>query len=70
MSFAHTKCAGWWIEYAHDYCYVQNTYFIPFSDAPTTNYWDLTGKQVQVPDNTTHREEKLIGYYQVHNCHC
>lgn len=55
---------GWWIEYALDYCYVQNTYFIPFTDVKPENFWDITEHIVPIPKNITEREEKLIGYYQ------
>ncbi|VDD92725.1 unnamed protein product [Enterobius vermicularis] len=32
---------GWWIEYALDYCFVQNTYFIPFTEVKPSNYFDI-----------------------------
>ncbi|VDO60795.1 unnamed protein product [Heligmosomoides polygyrus] len=28
---------GWWMEYALDYCYVQNTYFVPMTDVKVHN---------------------------------
>lgn len=60
------RCAEWWEEYALDYCYVQNTYFLPFtSGGPVRNYWELGVNTditiVDIPNNTLHREEKMIG---------
>uniref|UniRef100_A0A0N5AAY5 Innexin n=1 Tax=Syphacia muris TaxID=451379 RepID=A0A0N5AAY5_9BILA len=55
---------GWWIEYALDYCFVQNTYFVPFTDVKPSNYFDIAEHIIPIPKNVTAREEKLIGYYQ------
>uniref|UniRef100_A0A914WNX4 Innexin n=1 Tax=Plectus sambesii TaxID=2011161 RepID=A0A914WNX4_9BILA len=55
---------GWWNEYALDYCYVQNTYFLPFTEIESENYFDIAKHMVPIPKNITHRDEKLIGYYQ------
>ncbi|KHN81112.1 Innexin-12 [Toxocara canis] len=55
---------GWWIEYALDYCYVQNTYFLPFTETKPDNYWDITQHIIPIPKNITERDERLIGYYQ------
>ncbi|VDM96778.1 unnamed protein product [Thelazia callipaeda] len=55
---------GWWMEYALDYCYVQNTYFVPFTDTVPDNYWDIAEHVIPIPKNITHREDRLIGYYQ------
>ncbi|CAG9535115.1 unnamed protein product [Cercopithifilaria johnstoni] len=55
---------GWWIEYALDYCFIQNTYFIPFTDVIPDNYWDIAEHVIPIPKNITQREERLIGYYQ------
>lgn len=52
---------GWWMEYALDYCYVQNTYFIPFVDVIPENYWDIAEHVIPIPKNITQREERLIG---------
>uniref|UniRef100_A0A915Q2I4 Innexin n=1 Tax=Setaria digitata TaxID=48799 RepID=A0A915Q2I4_9BILA len=55
---------GWWIEYALDYCFIQNTYFIPFTDVVPNNYWDIAEHVIPIPKNITQREDRLIGYYQ------
>ncbi|VIO96943.1 Uncharacterized protein BM_BM17658 [Brugia malayi] len=55
---------GWWIEYALDYCFIQNTYFIPFTDVVPDNYWDIAEHVIPVPKNITQRQDRLIGYYQ------
>ncbi|GMT00552.1 hypothetical protein PENTCL1PPCAC_22726 [Pristionchus entomophagus] len=55
---------GWWMEYALDYCYVQNTYFIPFSDEKVSNAFDFGAHMVEIPKNITDRESKEISYYQ------
>ncbi|VDN92464.1 unnamed protein product, partial [Brugia pahangi] len=54
----------WWIEYALDYCFIQNTYFIPFTDVVPDNYWDIAEHVIPVPKNITQRQDRLIGYYQ------
>ncbi|CEF71318.1 Innexin family-containing protein [Strongyloides ratti] len=41
---------GGWEEYAEDYCFIQNTFFVPF--------------EKQIPDNFDDRQEAEIGYYQ------
>lgn len=41
-----------WHEYAHDFCYIENTYFIPMADGKITRNIDL-------------RKETQLGYYQV-----
>lgn len=53
--------SGWWIEYALDYCYIQNTYFIPFTDVVPDNYWDIAEHVIPIPKNVTQREDRLIG---------
>ncbi|KRY34731.1 Innexin unc-9 [Trichinella spiralis] len=56
---------GWWIQYSLDYCYVQNTYFLPFTKSvPLKNYWDLIRSPIDIPESVEKREERLIGYYQ------
>uniref|UniRef100_A0A0K0EED6 Innexin n=1 Tax=Strongyloides stercoralis TaxID=6248 RepID=A0A0K0EED6_STRER len=55
---------GWWMEYALDYCYVQNTYFIGFTDIKPDNHWDFAEHIIPIPKNITEREEKQLGYYQ------
>ncbi|CAJ0947169.1 unnamed protein product, partial [Mesorhabditis belari] len=41
---------GGWEQYAEDYCFIQNTFFIPFHE--------------EIPTDTETREEAQIGYYQ------
>ncbi|KAI6207728.1 Innexin [Aphelenchoides besseyi] len=55
---------GWWMEYALDYCYVQNTYFIGFYEYKPDNYFDIAPHIIEIPKNVTERDEKQIGYYQ------
>lgn len=55
---------GWWIEYALDYCFVQNTYFISFTEVKPDNYFDIAKHIIPIPKNITARDEKQIGYYQ------
>uniref|UniRef100_A0A5S6QDG0 Innexin n=1 Tax=Trichuris muris TaxID=70415 RepID=A0A5S6QDG0_TRIMR len=56
---------GWWIQYSLDYCYVQNTYFLPFyNKTPIKNYWDLISSPIDIPMQIEEREAHLIGYYQ------
>ncbi|VDM62025.1 unnamed protein product [Angiostrongylus costaricensis] len=55
---------GWWMEYALDYCYVQNTYFIPMTDVKVHNAFDFGSHIVEIPSNYTDRDTKQIGYYQ------
>lgn len=52
---------GWWMEYALDYCYIQNTYFVPFTDIVPDNYWDIAEHVIPIPKNITEREDRLIG---------
>lgn len=47
-----------------DYCYVQNTYFVPFHDAPVHNAFEIDDHSVDIPKNHTDREQAQIGYYQ------
>ncbi|VDK31820.1 unnamed protein product [Gongylonema pulchrum] len=54
---------GWWIEYALDYCFVQNTYFLPFTDTVPDNYWDIAEHVIPIPKNITERENRLIGNF-------
>jgi hypothetical protein len=39
-----------WEEYAEDYCFVENTYWLPFNE--------------RIPTNTTMRDERMLNYYQ------
>ncbi|KJH50604.1 innexin-3 domain protein [Dictyocaulus viviparus] len=55
---------GWWMEYALDYCYVQNTYFIPMTDVKVHNAFDFGSHIIEIPSNYTDRDAKQIGYYQ------
>ncbi|KFD66785.1 hypothetical protein M514_02287 [Trichuris suis] len=56
---------GWWIQYSLDYCYVQNTYFLPFYNKTLIkNYWDLISSPIDIPMQTEERDARLIGYYQ------
>lgn len=40
-----------WEQYAEDYCFVENTYYIPLEQ--------------KIPQSEKHRNEKMITYYQV-----
>ena len=45
---------GWWQEYALDFCYVQNTYYVPMfekRDLPST--WDIGQHMMPLPVNDT-----------------
>lgn len=57
---------GWWQEYARDYCFVQNTYFVKFTSGPKApqNHWDLDKQRVELPTDHDERKNLLIGYYQ------
>ncbi|CAD5207141.1 unnamed protein product [Bursaphelenchus okinawaensis] len=57
---------GWWMEYALDYCYVQNTYFVGFTEfkPDDSNAFDFAKHVIEIPTNVTQRDEKQIGYYQ------
>jgi hypothetical protein len=55
---------GWWMEYTLDYCFVQNTYFVAFTDVKTDNYFDIANHIVPIPQNHTDRDDRQIGYYQ------
>ena len=52
------------MEYALDYCFVQNTYFVQFADMKPDNYFDIAEHVIPIPSNWTEREQKQIGYYQ------
>ncbi|CAD6187597.1 unnamed protein product [Caenorhabditis auriculariae] len=41
---------GGWEQYAEDYCFIQNTFFVPFHE--------------EIPGDSSAREEREIGYYQ------
>lgn len=50
------------MEYALDYCYVQNTYFVGFHEyKPADNYFDIAKHVIEIPQNITARDEKQIG---------
>jgi hypothetical protein len=51
----------YWVDYALDYCFVQNTYYLPLTTQPAHNYFDLAKHLINVPQNTTYRDEKQIG---------
>uniref|UniRef100_A0A915III5 Innexin n=1 Tax=Romanomermis culicivorax TaxID=13658 RepID=A0A915III5_ROMCU len=55
---------GWWNEYALDYCYVQNTYFVKFHDGKVQNHWELDNQRVELPKDYEDRRQLTIGYYQ------
>ena len=42
---------GGWEQYAEDYCFIQNTYYV----AP----------EEEIPAEVTERDERQFGYYQV-----
>lgn len=52
---------GWWMEYALDYCYVQNTYFVPFFEKKVENAFDFGAHMVELPSSPEERQEKQIG---------
>jgi innexin len=41
----------WWEQYAENYCYVENTYYVPKND--------------EIYTNNEERDDKEISYYQV-----
>jgi hypothetical protein len=43
---------GGWTEYAEDYCFVENTYWLPF--------------EKQIPADYDIRDREMLGYYQVY----
>lgn len=49
------------MEYALDYCYVQNTYFLPFTEEKAHNSFDFGAHVVPIHKKVIHREEKLMG---------
>lgn len=53
--------AGFWGQYAHDYCFVQNTYFLPMSEKPANSHRQLVQQLMRIPQNVTAREDRLIG---------
>ncbi|VDO97917.1 unnamed protein product [Soboliphyme baturini] len=56
---------GYWIQYSLDYCYVQNSYFLPFvKSPPAKNYWNLVNEPIDIPVSVEERDRRLIGYYQ------
>ncbi|KAH7722327.1 INX-12 protein [Aphelenchoides avenae] len=55
---------GWWQEYALDYCYVQNTYFLGFTEVKPDNYFDIAKHVIPIPKEYAERDEKQLGYYQ------
>ena len=42
---------GGWSEYTHDYCWVENTYWLAFGD--------------KIPEKIVDRDSKMLNYYQV-----
>jgi len=46
---------GGWEQYAEDYCFIQNTYYV----AP----------EEEIPAEVTERDERQFGYYQVILCY-
>lgn len=52
------------MEYALDYCYVQNTYFVPMTDVKVHNAFDFGSHMVELPRNYSERDEKQIGKYK------
>lgn len=41
---------GGWEQYVHDYCFVENTYWLPLDD--------------NIPDEAADRDERMLSYYQ------
>jgi hypothetical protein len=56
------------MEYALDYCYVQNTYFVGFYEYKPDNYFDFAQHVVEIPKNVTERDEKQIGWFFKYEC--
>lgn len=48
--FIPAEFKGGWEQYAEDYCFIQNTYYVPL--------------HMDIPNDVEKREEKEIGYYQ------
>ena len=46
------------------FSFVQNTYFVAFTEVKPDNYFDIANHIIPLPQNHTEREEKQIGYYQ------
>ena len=42
---------GGWTEYAHDYCFVEDTYWLPF--------------EKRIPSDHADRDKRMLNYYQV-----
>lgn len=55
------------MEYALDYCYVQNTYFLGFTEVKPDNYFDIAKHIIPIPKNHTEREEQQIGQFLFKN---
>lgn len=62
---------GWWMEYALDYCFVQNTYFVAFTEVKPDSFFDIAEHIIPIPKNYTERDEKQLGesfFCQKKNC--
>ncbi|EGT32655.1 hypothetical protein CAEBREN_17355 [Caenorhabditis brenneri] len=55
---------GWWAEYALDYCYVQNTFFVPFSEDKTERSYNWEQLVADKQNTTSLKQTNQIGYYQ------
>ncbi len=42
---------GGWEQYVEDYCFVENTYYLPF--------------EKRIPTDTDYRDKQMLNYYQV-----
>ncbi|CAI2303114.1 unnamed protein product [Caenorhabditis sp. 36 PRJEB53466] len=55
---------GWWAEYALDYCYVQNTFFVPFAEDKAERSFNWEHLVADHHNTTTLKQTNQIGYYQ------
>lgn len=60
--------SGWWQEYALDYCYVQNTYFLGFTEVKPDNYFDIAKHVIPIPKEYAERDEKQLGMFVLQTC--
>ncbi|CAB3407349.1 unnamed protein product [Caenorhabditis bovis] len=55
---------GWWCEYALDYCFIQNTYFVPFIGEAKEKAFEWDSVMAPSKNVTELPQTKQIGYYQ------